>query len=322
VAIFQEVCETARVMLGDLPGRVWADDVLRPLINFAYRDMQQKMSANGISVFRGYAQVNLSAADTDLTGVGSFGPTSQILADRHKYNQVAGGTKGTSNLTFTTPSSAAYLGGTLIVMYNGQVIPASYFTENAGAGSFTFSATFRTNFLAGGNIQSDDDIDLHYEPATQVTATTDLPTDLIVPLRLWEKKQGSTNKFVAMRKKVNGLPDVDQGERLGWWEWIDNKLEFIGSTEAKTLKIQYEKRLPDLGYRSPDNNVMIRGGENALAAGGAMLAPGKMKEFSTLYINQLNMLIQINVKPEQRAKRRRRPYGLRSHLGNRNIGRY
>ncbi len=209
--ILQEVCELVRVLLGDLPGRTWPDDVLLPLVNSSYRHVQRQLAMNGIPVLIDYAEEDLAA----------------------------------------------------------------------------FAKTF-----SGAN----------------------LPDDLVFPHRLWEKDQRTTGRYVPMKRVSGGLPDVDSVPRLGVWEWAGNQLRFLGSNQAKTVRIRYEKRLPLLGYRSPDNFIEVRDGGDAIAAGTAMLAPGKRKEFTPLFRSHLNDLIADYIRNEQRVSRRRQPYGYRDYL--------
>src|SRR5262245_27459113 len=48
-----------------------------------------------------------------------------------------------------------------------------------------------------------------------------LPTDLLVPVKLWERTSGSSDSFVEMTDLTNhdGLPSQPQGQTLRYWEW-------------------------------------------------------------------------------------------------------
>ena len=207
---FQNVCELVRVLLGDLPARTWSDDVLLPLVNSAYRDVQRNLAMSGIPALADYAEKPLAAFAKELSG-------------------------------------------------------------------------------------------------------EDLPDGFVLPHRLWEKDQESTGRYSPMKRISGGLPDSDPGPQLRVWEWVGNRILFVGATHDKTVRVRYEKRLPALGFR--ENQVEIRDGGDAIAAGTAMLTPGKRQDFTGLFQSHLTDLIANNVRNEQRVRRRRRPYGYRSRLG-------
>src|SRR5580700_6844758 len=76
------------------------------------------------------------------------------------------------------------------------------------------------------------------DPSLQVAITdatappNQLPTDLLVPLKLWERASGSSDDFVEMTDLTNhgGLPSQPQGECLDVWEWRTDGVYFIGAT--------------------------------------------------------------------------------------------
>ena len=168
-----------------------------------------------------------------------------------------------------------------------------------------------------------------------------LPSDLVVPLRLWEKPTADGNaKFVPMAMAPEGLPDMEPGGVLRYWEWLDNEIRLIGATQQTTVKILYEKRLPDLDFRSPADRILIRDGLDALAAGMAAYAnfsagegsarnPAKLQvegaptPMFQVFNDEIETLINSNVRLHQRRSRRRKPYGWRTHAarrGHRNVG--
>lgn len=153
--------------------------------------------------------------------------------------------------------------------------------------------------------------------ATEITSssTPALPSDFIVPFRMWEKPTVGSDKFKEMIKWTNGLPDLDQGQDLKIWEWLDGVIALIGSTRAITVKIRYEKELADLSIIPPGNSIKIRGAVDALAYGTAHLInpkgqPAKnTNTFASMYEEKMHQLINRNIRPEQRRSRRRKPYG-------------
>ncbi|HXR09423.1 MAG TPA: hypothetical protein VN792_01540, partial [Candidatus Acidoferrales bacterium] len=74
------------------------------------------------------------------------------------------------------------------------------------------------------------------DPSLQVSITdstappNQLPSDLIVPTKLWERANLSTDDFVEMVDLTDhgGLPSQEQGITLDLWEWRADGLWFLG----------------------------------------------------------------------------------------------
>ena len=87
------------------------------------------------------------------------------------------------------------------------------------------------------------------DPSVQVSITdatappNQLPIDLLVPLKLWERPNGSGDDFVEMTDLTNhgGLPSQPQGSNLQYWEWRADGLYFLGATQDTQLRLRYEK---------------------------------------------------------------------------------
>src|ERR1700689_3017974 len=101
------------------------------------------------------------------------------------------------------------------------------------------NAAYRKVQRALGNVQSgtflSDDVLLVVSAVTAVDASlqvsisdstappNQLPTDLLVPLKLWERASGSSDDFVEMTDLTNhgGLPSQPQDVCLEFWEGRD-----------------------------------------------------------------------------------------------------
>ena len=89
------------------------------------------------------------------------------------------------------------------------------------------------------------------DPSVQVCITdatappNQLPIDLLVPLKLWERPNGSCDDFVEMTDLTNhgGLPSLPQGLNLQYWEWRADGLYFLGATQDTQIRLRYEKSL-------------------------------------------------------------------------------
>lgn len=163
-------------------------------------------------------------------------------------------------------------------------------------------------------------------PATQASITdataapNQLPTDLIAPLKLWERSSGSSDAFVEMsdRTLAGGLPSREQGTALGCWEWREDGLYFVGSTEARQIRLRYEAAFLDMADAS--SAVLLRDGVNVVAFKAAMWAAkargsGQSETFRLDYMEALDTLKRREALRNQSQPRRRRAYGSQSSYG-------
>ena len=71
-----------------------------------------------------------------------------------------------------------------------------------------------------------------------------LPSDMIVPERVWERQTGTTNLFKVMTQPQFGLPSCLQGPTLEIWEWRNQNIWMVGSTQTRDLRLRYYCGLP------------------------------------------------------------------------------
>lgn len=160
------------------------------------------------------------------------------------------------------------------------------------------------------------------DPSAQAAitdATADpnqLPVDLLVPLRLWERPNGTTQDFVDMVDYTGrgGLPSYPQGQTLGMWEWRADGLYFVGATVDTQIRLRYSKTLPDL--TDGQSQISIRECTNTLSwftAGYAAEArkPGTGTTLLQRAEDSLFDLQNASTRRDQRKGRRRRPFSRR-----------
>jgi hypothetical protein len=95
------------------------------------------------------------------------------------------------------------------------------------------------------------------DPAVQVQLTTQgyfdgtninpivlLPQNMMYPLRLWERQNGTNNPFQDMHQPEFGLPSRNQTTCLIEWEWRENMLCFVGATETRDVRMRFIQALP------------------------------------------------------------------------------
>ncbi|SRR6266550_3616928 len=149
-------------------------------------------------------------------------------------------------------------------------------------------------------------------------ALPQLPVDLVVPLKLWERQTNTVNNPGLMAHPPGGLRTMGQQTFLVDWEWVGDKLEFRGALQSQDVKIKYEKQLaPIVSVNDP---VPIRGVLNAAAyetaaafaaSRGSTLAAG----YDKVGQSEIHALQQLSVRQRQRGHHRRQPY---SGSGGRN----
>ena len=168
------------------------------------------------------------------------------------------------------------------------------------------------------------DLDLETDPSTGATSTEisdasspQLPSDGLMPHMLWERASANTTDvFVPMEKFTSGggMLNLQPSSYLRLWEWREDKINLIGATQAITVRIRYEKILPELTLGT--DPVQIRAATDPLAFATAALAArsrgARALAQDLLATAQMatENLIERYVRPEQTRGRRRRPYGL------------
>jgi hypothetical protein len=125
-----------------------------------------------------------------------------------------------------------------------------------------------------------------------------LPPDLLVPVKLWQRANLSSDDFIEM----TDLTDHDG-------------LYFLGATQDTQIRLRYQTSFPDLvDATSP---VLIRNAQEALAyaaaamAGAARGAP-QAERWDAAAADALEDLVVRATQREQQTGRRRRPFSARA----------
>lgn len=164
------------------------------------------------------------------------------------------------------------------------------------------------------------------DPSVQVSITdatappNQLPVDLLVPLKLWERPNCSSDDFVEMTDLTNhgGLPSQPQGLNLQYWEWRADGLYFLGATQDTQIRLRYEKALP--AFVDGTSSVLIRDAIEAIAyftaamAAAARGAP-QASRWDDAGNDALEDLLLRARHREQHSVHRRRPYTWRQGYG-------
>lgn len=156
------------------------------------------------------------------------------------------------------------------------------------------------------------------------TPIAQLPGDLLMPLKVWERQTGSNNDFVIMRNLTNsgGLPSIPQGLFLRFWEWVEDTIALIGATQDQDIKIEYNKSLVAVG--DGYSQLLIENSEEfhayEAAAQVSKSQGGKnTAEWSQAAEDAKNKLIAAVVRQQQFTNRRMRPYKRPRYSNSRRI---
>jgi len=144
-----------------------------------------------------------------------------------------------------------------------------------------------------------------------------LPTDLLVPLKLWERPNGSSDDFVEMvdLSRHGGLPSRPQDLTLSVWEWRADGIYFLGATQDTQIRLRYLKAYPDL--TDSTSPVLVRNAQEAIAYATAALAGWARgsplgEKWDAAASDALEDLVSAAVRREQQSAHRRRPFSSRS----------
>lgn len=125
-----------------------------------------------------------------------------------------------------------------------------------------------------------------------------IPTDLVAPIRLWEKAQAAPSTAYIPMTEQDPLPNVAQGVNLVYWQWYEQAINLVGSTATRTVKIQYWRSLTEPTGAGDD--LVFNRGELFLAPRTAGLAAGSvggdvaMEKWSAIGNASLNDIILAN----------------------------
>ncbi len=113
---------------------------------------------------------------------------------------------------------------------------------NAGGGGFIQDDVL---LVVAAITQTDTSLQVAITDAT--APPNQLPTDLLVPLKMWERPNGSTQDFVEMvdLTRHGGLPSRAQDPTLSVWEWRADGIYFLGATQDTQIRLRYLKAYPD-----------------------------------------------------------------------------
>jgi hypothetical protein len=148
------------------------------------------------------------------------------------------------------------------------------------------------------------------------TAMPDLPSDLVLPIELWERPAASTSDedWVPMTQMV--WPQNEPlAPTLRFWQWEGDAILFLGSTESHKIKMRYSKNLGTI--TGTGSSIVTPNAEHFLAAKTASYAArfiGKNvalgAELNREAQEALDLLLNVRIKEDQNVVGRMLPYSM------------
>jgi hypothetical protein len=183
---------------------------------------------------------------------------------------------------------------------------------NAGGGGFIQDDVL---LVVAAVTQTDTSLQVSITDAT--APPNQLPTDLLVPVKLWERPNGSSDDFLEMvdLSQHGGLPLRAQDVSLSVWEWRADGLYFLGATKDTQIRLRYVKAYPDL--TDSTSPVLVRNAQEAIAYATAALAAWSRgsplaEKWDGAAADAIEDLVTAAVRREQQSARRRRPFSARA----------
>lgn len=152
--------------------------------------------------------------------------------------------------------------------------------------------------------------------AAGITEHPNPPNDLGVPIKLWERPDGSTSDldWVPMTQE-DWDPADPQMPELRFWKFQDEKIKFLGATAATKVKMLYNANLAAIV--DGNSTIPVVNSEHFLSAKTASYAArfiGKNvslgAELNGEAQQALDLLLGIRIKEDQNVVLRMKPYSM------------
>lgn len=147
------------------------------------------------------------------------------------------------------------------------------------------------------------------------TAITSPPTDIVDPIRMFEKAVGEPDSMFKDMDLVTFLPNADKTEFLRVWCWREEAIEFLGANTDRVIRFRYKKGLTvptkvtdSLGLTFAELFIGPRVASIVVDSTGKH---DSAEVFKSEAYGNLDKIIRMNVLPGQRNPVRKRPFGFR-----------
>jgi hypothetical protein len=146
-------------------------------------------------------------------------------------------------------------------------------------------------------------------PAGQLNLGADQPTNLQVPIKMYELQPDDVvSNNIPMTKK-DFLPNLQQDSTLRFWAWIQQTIQFIGSTCDRWVQLDYLGNVPT--PVATTDTLFFNLSETYLGprvAAMVMSGTPQGQDFQKTAEVNLSMLVRTEVKNSQNLPVRRKPF--------------
>lgn len=160
-----------------------------------------------------------------------------------------------------------------------------------------------------------------YNDGVTQHANPKLPTDLILPLRVWQRQTASGQQFFPVEPSRDGLQSFQPSSSFRQWEWRQGAIYMQGCTNTQDLRLRYEQALIDFGASANflQATILIPRSKRAIAyliaeqyaiSRGSPQAPTMHQKAE----EAMNQIINRHVRADERIAYR--PQGYRSGGGS------
>jgi hypothetical protein len=113
-----------------------------------------------------------------------------------------------------------------------------------------------------------------YFDGFQMNSNIVLPSDVLFVEKVWERQSNTPNDFIPMIQPQSGLRSRRQTPALYEWEWRNDSVWMVGSTQTRDLRLRYMASLPQFFSPTLDltaTYVPVMDSEDVLAYKTAVL---------------------------------------------------
>jgi len=144
-------------------------------------------------------------------------------------------------------------------------------------------------------------------------ASPNLPGDLIIPLRLWERFSGTQNPYIQITPAIDGLDGfLLQTQYFRFWDWRTDAIWMPGASMTNDIRMRYVSYSPEL--TGPTSVVPFRRSAMAIAfmTAWCFTNPRGNAQAGTLMdmaSKEIDQIVASSTRKRQRRGVQKRAYG-------------
>jgi hypothetical protein len=336
MATYNDICVRVRSLLDDVPGAIYTNTFILPLINHAQGIIASELASAGVQEVR--ATVVYSGSTVVPAGMVAMTysstpalPANLIAPDRLMERKAVTNAPTVAIAAGGSVTNGAHLCAVAFTCSFGTTPPMTVATVTAGGGNNTINwsgialgPTGTTGRIlcrskAGATVLY---VDQTLSDNTTTTATsTGADSSLTVLADLTGPTVGTEEGTWIPMRGARPLPGVAQTSQLLVWDWDSHKLLFVGSTEDRDVKMDYWTTVSDFTGTSGETLPLLDTLDilAPLTAGLAAQSRGQAQMASLYGVvgrdgvsgiagRLLENFINTTIKTQQSEPQRRAPY--------------